>query len=567
MNFVTNLFKGLSTKDKDAVEKGKGGAEPSDQESSNVTAQNTAKADSSGVSDTATVTDQGLDQHNQDGADKIGGGDVKGKKVDANLRGGTTKDNVNTNEVSDKTSLPGTVEGRQASVSVSSTRSSSDEEEALLVRNIETGEVQNIDAVYDQFEYSTFSDGQVTPKTSEGGDDLLSSAERETLKAQQAKVSSNKDGPAKGEKKVESVSSTKKKVSVSLDSFRLNRVLGKGAFAKVLLVQKEDSGTMYAMKVLKKHHVARKNQIEHTRTERRILAKVQHPFICLLRYAFQTKKKLYLVLDYHPGGELFYHLSRRGRFREKEAKFFIAEITSALEYLHDHDICYRDLKPENVLIQLSGHIALTDFGLSKDNMESKTSGGKSFCGTPEYLAPEIIHRKGHGKAVDWWSLGMVSYELLTGLPPWYTKNRLHLFEDICWAPLRFARHVTQEARSLIRGLLTRDANDRFTATEAKANVFFSDLNWDDVINCRLKPTIIPAEGTSYVSRDIRKLPVISTTEEGEDVETRGRERSVNSSEFQGYSFEGMSGANTQGDISVVEAAERAAVGRREKSTE
>ena len=115
--------------------------------------------------------------------------------------------------------------------------------------------------------------------------------------------------------------------------------------------------------------------------------------------------------------------------------------------------------------------------------------------------------------------------------------------------------------------MTRDANDRFTATEAKANVFFSDLNWDDVINCRLKPTIIPAEGTSYVSRDIRKLPVISTTEEGEDVETRGRERSVNSSEFQGYSFEGMSGANTQGDISVVEAAERAAVGRREKSTE
>ena len=566
MNFVTNLFKGLSTKDKDAVEKGKGGAEPSDQESSNVTAQNTTKADTSGVSDTATVTGQSLDQRNKDGDDKSGGGDVKGKKVDANLRGGTTKDHVNTNEVADKTSLPGTVEGRQASVSVSSTRSSSDEEEALLVRNIETGEVQNIDAVYDQFEYSTFSDGQVTPKTSEGGDDLLSSAERETLKAQQAKVSGNKDGQANVDNKVESVSSTKK-VSVSLDSFRLNRVLGKGAFAKVLLVQKEDSGTMYAMKVLKKHHVARKNQIEHTRTERRILAKVQHPFICLLRYAFQTKKKLYLVLDYHPGGELFYHLSRRGRFRENEAKFFIAEITSALEYLHDNDICYRDLKPENVLIQLSGHIALTDFGLSKDNMESKTSGGKSFCGTPEYLAPEIIHRKGHGKAVDWWSLGMVSYELLTGLPPWYTKNRLHLFEDICWAPLRFARHVTQEARSLIRGLLTRDANDRFTATEAKANVFFSDLNWDDVINCRLKPTIIPAEGTSYVSRDIRKLPVISTTEEGEDVETRGRERSVNSSEFQGYSFEGMSGANTQGDISVVEAAERAAVGRREKSTE
>ena len=176
---------------------------------------------------------------------------------------------------------------------MSSTRSSSDEEEALLVRNIETGEVQNIDAVYDQFEYSTFSDGQVTPKTSEGGDDLLSSAERETLKAQQAKVSGNKDGQANVDNKVESVSSTKK-VSVSLDSFRLNRVLGKGAFAKVLLVQKEDSGTMYAMKVLKKHHVARKNQIEHTRTERRILAKCNtHLFVYFVMH-FKRKKSYIL---------------------------------------------------------------------------------------------------------------------------------------------------------------------------------------------------------------------------------------------------------------------------------
>ena len=150
------------------------------------------------------------------------------------MRGGTTKDNVNTNKVSDKTSLPGAVEGRQASVSVSS-RSSSDEEEALLVRNIETGEVQNIDAVYDQFEYSTFSDGQVTPKTSEGGDDLLSSAERETQSAA-GKGGSNKDWPAK-EKKVESVSSTKK-VSVSLDSFRLNRVLGKEPSQKFCLYKK-----------------------------------------------------------------------------------------------------------------------------------------------------------------------------------------------------------------------------------------------------------------------------------------------------------------------------------------
>ena len=564
MNFVTNLFKGLSTKDKEQLEKKK--------DISTTTNTNTdgVVEDGKNAYDTKLPADD--NSNVSENAKSVTDNNTISEK-NINLRGAITKEivNNNNNNSNEKLTVETMVPGRQTSVSVSSTRSSSDEEEALLVRNIETGEVQNIDTVYDQFEYTTFSDGQITPKNSEGGDDLLSTSERETVNAQQqqannddGKEGSSVNGGGGNGKNSNGGDQKSNKVSVSLDSFHLNRVLGKGAFAKVLLVQKEDSGTMYAMKVLKKHHVARKNQIEHTRTERRILAKVQHPFICLLRYAFQTKKKLYLVLDYHPGGELFYHLSRRGRFREKEAKFFIAEITSALEYLHDHNICYRDLKPENVLIQVSGHIALTDFGLSKDNMESKVTGGKSFCGTPEYLAPEIIHRKGHGKAVDWWSLGMVSYELLTGLPPWYTKNRLHLFEDICWAPLRFARHVSQEARSLIRGLLTRDANDRFNASDAKANIFFGDLDWDDVINSRLKPTIVPAEGTSYVSRDIRKLPVISTTEEGEDVETRGRERSINSSEFQGYSFEGMSGANTQGDISVMEAAERAAVGRRDK---
>ena len=223
-----------------------------------------------------------------------------------------------------------------------------------------------------------------------------------------------------------SLSFSKKKKSmkrqkVSLKNFTLIRILGKGAFAKVLEVEKEKSGSRYAMKVLKKHHVQRKNQVEHTRTERRVLATISHPFICQLRYAFQTKQKLYLVLDYHPGGELFYHLSRRGRFREHQARVYAAEITLALEYLHRHNIVYRDLKPENILIQSDGHIALTDFGLAKDGVLSFVSGAKSFCGTPEYLAPEIIHRKGHGKAVDWWSLGMLIYELLTGLPPWYTE--------------------------------------------------------------------------------------------------------------------------------------------------
>ena len=530
MNFVTKLFGGLSTKDKKDADKG------------------TVSSGSKKQSEVNSIVDDKIPAIPSNGPSAP----ETTAKVDTptpSLRGGGGAEK-RFELVGSQDDLPDVLAGaaeetRGPSVSISSTRSSSDEEETLLVRDIDTGEIKHIEQMYDKFEYSTFSDKSPNNSASDGVE-----GQGPTQSVQEGRGTSGKSS------------------NITLDSFNLNRVLGKGAFAKVLLVQKEDSGSIYAMKVLKKHHVARKNQIEHTRTERRILARVHHPFICLLRYAFQTKSKLYLVLDYHPGGELFYHLSRRGRFREHEAKFFMAEITSALEYLHANDICYRDLKPENVLIQTSGHIALTDFGLSKDEMESNTKGGQSFCGTPEYLAPEIIHRKGHGKAVDWWSLGMVSYELLTGLPPWYTKNRLHLFEDICWAPLRFARQVSQEARSLIRGLLTRDPRERFSAADAKQNVFFADLDWNDVLAGKLKPVIVPAKDTSYISRDIRKLPVISTAEDGEDVEATGRDRSINSTEFAGYSFEGMSGANTPaGEMNVFEAAEKATLGRRNTPTD
>lgn len=348
-------------------------------------------------------------------------------------------------------------------------------------------------------------------------------------------------GDDEGEQKSSSTSSTNPKRSkVSLKNFALIRILGKGAFAKVLEVEKDLSGARYAMKVLKKHHVQRKNQVEHTRTERRVLAIIAHPFICQLRYAFQTKKKLYLILDFHPGGELFYHLSRRGRFREHQARVYAAEITLALEYLHGNDIVYRDLKPENILIQADGHIALTDFGLAKDGVTSFVEGAKSFCGTPEYLAPEIIHRKGHGKAVDWWSLGMLIYELLTGLPPWYTKNRLHLFEDICWAPLRFPRHVSDSARSLIRGMLCRDPALRFRAQQCKEHVFYSSVDWDVAMERGLTPAIVPIPGTAYVSREVRKLGLEST---GQDPEALDAESDTGSDSFEGFSFEGGMSAN------------------------
>ena len=174
-----------------------------------------------------------------------------------------------------------------------------------------------------------------------------------------------------------------------------------------------DNGNIYSMKILKKENVIKRNQIEHTKTERRVLGYVKHPFIVSLYYAFQTETKLFLVLDYCGGGELFFHLGKAGRFKEERARFYSASIALALEYLHSKNIIYRDLKPENVLLDNEGHIKLTDFGLSKENI-TDIQLAHSFCGTPEYLAPEILRRCGHGKPADWWSLGALLYEMLTG---------------------------------------------------------------------------------------------------------------------------------------------------------
>jgi RAC serine/threonine-protein kinase len=178
-----------------------------------------------------------------------------------------------------------------------------------------------------------------------------------------------------------------------------------GSFGKVFLAREKATNTMYALKVLKKEYIIRKNQVEHTRTERSVLGYVNHPFIVGLNMAFQTPDQLFFVLDYCAGGELFFHLGKVGRFTEERAKFYAAQIILALEYVHSLDIVYRDLKPENVLIDQLGNVRLTDFGLSKEGVSDHSTGANSFCGTPEYIAPEVLLRQGHGRAVDWWSLG------------------------------------------------------------------------------------------------------------------------------------------------------------------
>jgi len=281
--------------------------------------------------------------------------------------------------------------------------------------------------------------------------------------------------------------------------FTSMRVLGKGSFGKVVLVQKrtgKDRGGLFAMKILRKTHLVKRRQIERTKTERKVLSLVDHPFIMKLHFAFQSKEKLYLVLDYCPGGELFFHLSRYRRFPERVARFYAAELLLALGHLHRKGIIYRDLKPENVLLDADGHVKLGDFGLAKDNISHPCQGASSMCGTPEYMAPEVLSQAGHGFCVDYWGLGMLVYEMMTGLPPWYTTDRSKLFRRLKSAPLDIPTYFTMESASCVSALLERNPRKRlgaFGIKSAMQHEFFSDIDWRSLRDRRIQSPIRPCE--------------------------------------------------------------------------
>eukprot|EP00871_Galdieria_phlegrea_P003089 jgi/Galph1/3781/GphlegSOOS_G2387.1 len=263
---------------------------------------------------------------------------------------------------------------------------------------------------------------------------------------------------------------------VSVDDFEPIATIGKGSFAKVLQVRKKNTGEIFAMKILLKSTIIARNQVEHTRAERSILQHIKHPYIVSLRYAFQTEDKLYLVMDFCGGGELFYHLKREGRFSEERVRLYAAEILLALEHLHSLNIIYRDLKPENILLDVDGHIRLADFGLSKILSEPDAQ-ASTFCGTPEYLAPEASH---------WWSLGTLICEMLTGLPPFYSQNLNSMYEKILKAELKLPSDpniLSTDARSLIQALLQREPAKRLgsgprAGEEIKCHPFFRPIDFE-----------------------------------------------------------------------------------------
>ncbi|XP_023773902.1 RAC-beta serine/threonine-protein kinase-like isoform X2 [Cyanistes caeruleus] len=245
----------------------------------------------------------------------------------------------------------------------------------------------------------------------------------------------------------------------SMSDFDYLKLLGKGTFGKVILVREKCSGRYYAMKILRKEIIIAKDEVAHTVTESRVLQSSRHPFLTALKYAFQTHDRLCFVMEYANGGELFFHLSRERVFPEPRARFYGAEIVSALEYLHSRDVVYRDIKLENLMLDKDGHIKITDFGLCKEGVTHGTT-MRTFCGTPEYLAPEVLEDNDYGRAVDWWGLGVVMYEMLCGRLPFYNQDHERLFELILLEDIRFPRSLGPESRNLLAGLLKKDPKQR-----------------------------------------------------------------------------------------------------------
>ena len=283
--------------------------------------------------------------------------------------------------------------------------------------------------------------------------------------------------------------------------------LGTGTFGRVFLVrhrtQSNSDGPFYAMKVLQKSELVRLRQVEHINNERQILQAVRHPFIVSLHSSFQTPTNLFMCLEYVIGGELFSHLRRAVKFQNDVTRFYAAEILLAIEHLHDLNIIYRDLKPENILLDHRGHIKITDFGFAKQ-IEDRTW---TLCGTPEYLAPEIIQSRGHGKPVDWWALGVLIYEMLSGYPPFYDSNHIGIYEKILAGKIKFSSHVDPQAIDLIQKLLTPDITRRLGnlqggSRDVKEHPWFQHCEWHRLL---AKDTPVPILPISKFPGDTRNF--------------------------------------------------------------
>nr|XP_032833748.1 cAMP-dependent protein kinase catalytic subunit PRKX-like [Petromyzon marinus] len=303
--------------------------------------------------------------------------------------------------------------------------------------------------------------------------------------------------------------------SYRLEDFQVVATVGTGTFGRVLLVRDAATRHHYALKKMSICDVIRLKQEQHVHNEKDVLLECDHPFIVKLFWTHHDSRFLYVLMEYAPGGELFTYLRNLGRFCDAYGLFYASELVCAIEYLHGISVVYRDLKPENVLLARDGHVKLTDFGFSK-KLHEKTY---TLCGTPEYLAPEVIQSKGHGLAIDWWALGILIFEMLSGHPPFFDDNPFGTYQKILACKIDFPKHMDYYAKDLIRKLLVVDRSRRLGnmkngAEDVKNHRWFKGVDWSAVPLKRLNPPIEPRivhEGDtsnfeSYPPEDPKKIP-------------------------------------------------------------
>ncbi|KAI8095061.1 kinase-like domain-containing protein [Gilbertella persicaria] len=307
---------------------------------------------------------------------------------------------------------------------------------------------------------------------------------------------------------------------VGLDDFNFLAVLGKGNFGKVMLAEEKYTNELYAIKILKKRFVLDNDEVESTRSEKRIFLTAnqeRHPFLVNLHSTFQTETRIYYVMEYVSGGDLMLQIQRE-QFSETRARFYACEVLLALEYFHKHGIIYRDLKLDNIMLCLDGHIKLADYGLCKENMWGNNT-TNTFCGTPEFMAPEILLEHKYGRAVDWWAFGVLLYEMLLGQSPFKGEDEDEIFDAVLEDKILYPINMSKHSVSICESLLERNPERRLgggkgDAQEVKSHPFFAGINWDDMLAKRVAPPFLPivngrADTSNFDEEFTREIPILT----------------------------------------------------------
>jgi protein kinase A len=282
-----------------------------------------------------------------------------------------------------------------------------------------------------------------------------------------------------------------------MSDYEMGKTLGTGSFGRVKIAKNKTTGKFNAIKILKKAEIIKLKQVDHIISEIKILTYIEHPFLILTDGYFQDERYIYLVLEIINGGELFTYLRSVEKFPVDQALFYGAQVVLMFEYLHSKNIIYRDLKPENILIDKSGYLKLTDFGFAKI-CEGRTY---TLCGTPEYLAPEILLNKGHGKPVDWWTFGVLLYEMNAGIDPFNDEDPMLIYQKILKGKLKFPQSFNSNAKSLVKHLLESDLSKRYGnlkggVNDIKNHRFFKGLDWENLVNMKVTPPYVPKVSSS-----------------------------------------------------------------------